>query len=140
MDPQKYDNKNIEPRGDGNSVRKIRMQKHDYTNSPMITNQKAKVLASECISPADDEFQLCMLYDEYGVSRKVPQISFISYEVRDPFITSYKAQNGVVVNRVDFAEPEWCKIMGHNKNGLTLECGGFFDERKRTGGKDDNGH
>ena len=124
---------------DDGSVRKIRMQKRDFAvNSPIITNQKIKAVAVECTSQVPDDFQQCVLYDEYLVGKKVPNIAFISYEVKNPFITSYKAQNGVVVNRVDFADVERCEIMGHNKNGLTLKCGlGYFDQKRAGGGADD---
>jgi hypothetical protein len=119
---------------DDGSVRKIHMQKRDFAvNSPIITNQKTKAIAVECTSQMPDDFQQCVLYDEYGAGKKVPNIAFISYEVKNPFITSYKAQNGVVVNRVDFADVERCEIMGHNKNGLNLKCGLGFLEQKRNG-------
>ena len=122
---------------DDGSVRKIRMQKRDFAvNSPIITNQKVKAVAVECTSQMTDDFQQCVLYDEYMAGKKVPNIAFISHEVKNPFITSYKAQNGVVVNRVDFADVERCEIMGHNKNGLTLKCGSGWTD-KRAGGGDD---
>jgi hypothetical protein len=123
----------VEPKPDGfddNAVRKIRLQKRDFVSSP-ITNQKVKTSAVECSSQLTDDFQQCVLYDQYGVSRAIPNIAFINHEVKNPFITSYKAQNGVVVNRVDFGDDEWCEIMGHNKNGLTLKCGlGFFEQKR----------
>ncbi len=112
------------------NIRKIRMQKRDFSSlPPVITNQKLKAVAVECSSPANDDFMQCVIYDEFGVSRKVPNVSFVNHEVKDPFITNYKAQNGVAVSRVDFSKVERCEIMGHNKNGLTLKCGlGFFEK------------
>lgn len=116
---------------DDNSVSKIRMQKRDFSSlPPVITNQKVKAVAVECSSPTNDDFMQCVIYDEFGVSRNIPNVSFVNHEVKTPFITNYKAQNGVAVSRVDFSKVERCEIMGHNRSGLTLKCGlGFFDTK-----------
>lgn len=111
------------------ALRKIRIPRRDYSNlPPVVTNQKIKVVAAECSSSPADEFMQCIFYNEFGDSRTIKNVSFVNHEVRNPFITQYKAQNGVPVNRVEFGKVESCEIMGHNKNGLTVKCGnGFMD-------------
>lgn len=110
-------------------ARKIRIQNRDFSSvPPVITNQKVKALAVECSSPANDEFMQCNLYDEYNAGRKISNVSFVNFEVKNPSISGYKAQNGIAVNRVEFNKVEKCEIMGHNKSGLTLKCGlNFLD-------------
>ena len=118
----------IEPKKE--PIRKIHVPRKDYYGNlpPIVTNQKIKVVASECSSTQNDAFMQCMFYNEFGDSRTVKNVSFINYEVKTPFITQYRAQNGVPVNRVEFGRVESCEIMGHNKNGLTVKCGtGFAD-------------
>lgn len=121
-----------------NKVRKIQIQKRDITSlPPIITNQKINAASVECSSPPGEEFMSCVFYDQFGVSRTIPNIAFINYEVNKPLFTSYKSQNNSMVNRVLFNTTELCEVMGHNKNGLTLKCGSqgqFYEGLNPIGG------
>lgn len=119
-----------------NKVRKVQIQKRDFsTLPPVITNQKINAATVECSSPPGEEFMSCAFSDQFGVSRTIPNIAFVNYEVNKPLFTSYKSQNNAVVNRVDFNTTELCEVMGHNRSGLTLKCGGTptYDAKYETG-------
>lgn len=124
---------------DTDKVRKIKIQKRDFsTLPPVITNQKINAASVECSSPPGEEFMSCSFSDQFGVSRTIPNIAFVNYEVKNPLFTSYKSQNNAVVNRVDFSSSEMCEVMGHNRNGLTLKCGGstYYDGKYVEGGEE----
>jgi hypothetical protein len=118
-------------------MRKIQLQKRDFSNlPPVITNQKINTLAVECSSPPGEEFMSCAFYDKYGTIKTIPHIAFMNTEVKNPLFTSYKSQNGSMVNRVDFEIIERCEVMGHNRSGLTLKCGGsnpLYEVKPSTG-------
>lgn len=92
-----------------------------------VTIKRIATVSVKCSSPPrfSNQYMSCKFKDDLGTEKKIQNIVFTNFDVKDQKFTTYKeSDSGKIVTKVNFNNPTICEILGHNNIGLTMNCRG----------------